>query len=638
MDVRLPDGTLIKGVPEGTTKAQLAEKLKANGYDVGKLGADIKPEIKPTQTNAGLANFMASTLGLPVDTVENALNLGIAGVGSVANAAGRPDLAPDVIRGSVGGSEHIRGLLRKTGQPGLSPDNPMPNDPRATDQFNFTSRGGFIPGGALPAAVSVLAENTLGPEWAGVGSMAPAAAGRGLSAARNAMVDPRVVQQNRETFRRAGTEPDVAQATDSNFAAGLENVISRFPGGQGVMSKFRESQQEQLGQSARTGVSAEAGGRSIKTGITGDGGFLDRTKAQWQKLDNDLGIKVGQGYRLAPTKTSQALDELTAVTPGAEKTSSSLVNARVAEIKQNFAADLQANNGQMPFEALRALRSKVGSLLDDSLVSGIPNGELKKLYGALSKDLEAAAGQAGATREFARQNNYYKARMDRIENTLDAVLGDKKTFEQIFKGVAPTDVDSVNKIRRVFRSLSGEQRDLVARAVVDRLGRATPGQQDATGAKFSSETFLSNWSRINDSAKVQLFPDATMRNKLDAISKVSEEIRKNKQVFGNNSGTAQGVSAAGVYATAPVAVGLAASGNVGAAGAAVAVTSALVVGANIGAKMLTSPKVVDWLAKSSKTTSPEQMTAQLGRLAVIYNQTKDEALKQEMGEYINSVR
>lgn len=37
MDVELPDGTVIEDVPEGTTKAQLMAKLKANGYDVSKL-------------------------------------------------------------------------------------------------------------------------------------------------------------------------------------------------------------------------------------------------------------------------------------------------------------------------------------------------------------------------------------------------------------------------------------------------------------------------------------------------------------------------------------------------------------------------------------------------------------------------
>ncbi len=34
MDVRLPDGTIIRNVPEGTTRAQLMSKLRAGGYDV----------------------------------------------------------------------------------------------------------------------------------------------------------------------------------------------------------------------------------------------------------------------------------------------------------------------------------------------------------------------------------------------------------------------------------------------------------------------------------------------------------------------------------------------------------------------------------------------------------------------------
>lgn len=37
MDVTLPDGTVINNVPDGTTKAQLYEKLKKNGYDVSLL-------------------------------------------------------------------------------------------------------------------------------------------------------------------------------------------------------------------------------------------------------------------------------------------------------------------------------------------------------------------------------------------------------------------------------------------------------------------------------------------------------------------------------------------------------------------------------------------------------------------------
>jgi hypothetical protein len=39
MDVRLPDGTVIKNVPDGMSKADFTAKLKANGYDISKLDA-----------------------------------------------------------------------------------------------------------------------------------------------------------------------------------------------------------------------------------------------------------------------------------------------------------------------------------------------------------------------------------------------------------------------------------------------------------------------------------------------------------------------------------------------------------------------------------------------------------------------
>ena len=43
MDVRLPDGTIIKGVPDGMSKADLTAKLAANGYDVSRLAAAPAP-------------------------------------------------------------------------------------------------------------------------------------------------------------------------------------------------------------------------------------------------------------------------------------------------------------------------------------------------------------------------------------------------------------------------------------------------------------------------------------------------------------------------------------------------------------------------------------------------------------------
>jgi len=51
MDVRLPDGTVIRNVPEGTSKEQLVEKLSRSGYDVSALKpkAQEQPKQEPSR-------------------------------------------------------------------------------------------------------------------------------------------------------------------------------------------------------------------------------------------------------------------------------------------------------------------------------------------------------------------------------------------------------------------------------------------------------------------------------------------------------------------------------------------------------------------------------------------------------------
>lgn len=47
MDVRLPDGTLLRGVPDNISKADLVAKLKNNGYDTSKLDAPVAAPVAP---------------------------------------------------------------------------------------------------------------------------------------------------------------------------------------------------------------------------------------------------------------------------------------------------------------------------------------------------------------------------------------------------------------------------------------------------------------------------------------------------------------------------------------------------------------------------------------------------------------
>lgn len=87
MDVRLPDGTVIRNVPDGMSKAELTEKLARNGYDVSKLSAPVPAqqperglfaEVKQQAGNAIAgavrgAGSIGATILAPIDMVKDAI-------------------------------------------------------------------------------------------------------------------------------------------------------------------------------------------------------------------------------------------------------------------------------------------------------------------------------------------------------------------------------------------------------------------------------------------------------------------------------------------------------------------------------------------------------------------------------------
>jgi uncharacterized protein YoaH (UPF0181 family) len=85
MDVRLPDGTVIRGVPEGMSKADLVSKLASNGYDTSSL-MPAAPKEQP-----GMLKSLGAGLGSGVGNValgaQNLVGMGLEKLG--AQSAGQ---------------------------------------------------------------------------------------------------------------------------------------------------------------------------------------------------------------------------------------------------------------------------------------------------------------------------------------------------------------------------------------------------------------------------------------------------------------------------------------------------------------------------------------------------------------------
>ena len=115
MDVQLPDGTVIEGVPDGMSKAELTAKLRKNGYDVSQLEAP-KRTWNSVATDA-TANFLPSAgrmVGGIYDAVTHPLKTGKAvldlGAGALQN------ILPESLVQAVGEDKASRNVADTVGQ------------------------------------------------------------------------------------------------------------------------------------------------------------------------------------------------------------------------------------------------------------------------------------------------------------------------------------------------------------------------------------------------------------------------------------------------------------------------------------------------------------------------------------------
>ena len=69
MDVRLPDGTVVRNVPDNMSQADLTAKLIANGYDANKLKPpDAVPNVGDGAFAAEITLNLVAGLLVPIPT------------------------------------------------------------------------------------------------------------------------------------------------------------------------------------------------------------------------------------------------------------------------------------------------------------------------------------------------------------------------------------------------------------------------------------------------------------------------------------------------------------------------------------------------------------------------------------------
>lgn len=583
--------TVRAGITGVTGLASMGTNAAISGIN-SLLGASI-PQADVGET--------LSAIGLPqpensAERVAQDVAGGMAGAGSIAGigqSLSRNALAP--VARAIGG------------QLGAGVGTQVASAAAGTGAAGVAREEGVGPGGQLAAGLAG-------------GFAAPAAlygaggATRGLL--RGGEQGRQTVARNLDEFQRAGTTPTLGQATERPVLQGLETVMSQSPGGAGVMAKRAAGQVDDISGEVGNIVSrlspnagALEAGEAVTRGLEGFKAGVKRVQGQlYDRLDD----YIPQAAPVQVDRTRQALAALNSDIDGAPALSQMFKNSRIKGIENALLSDLdsgmtsygaQASRraSTLPYESIKKLRTLVGKEIDNaSFVSDVPRDKWRAVYAALSDDLGDAAERAGpeAYDTWRWANQFTRDQVGRLDDL--ASIAGRDTPEKVFNAAIAGSQDGDTMLRRVVSAIPKENRRELAAAVIQRMGRATAGNQNEVGDVFSTSTFLSNWNRLSPQARETLFgrvDDTKLLSQLENLAKVSTNIRNGSRYLANPSGSGPAAARQALLGAAALA-GL--TGNAAALGA----IGGGVVGTNLLSRALTNPNALMRLARPTQVDVP----------------------------------
>lgn len=464
MDVKLPDGRVVKNVPEGTTKAQLMARLE--GKKKGGLGKDIWNTAKEfaysapiigdeirDATAAVTAGAMSKDLTIPqafeqareMTREERAGNREETPIGSAIGEVG------GAITGITGLAKAAMPVISKTTaalgtrvpQAGNALQRLSQSAPRAAE-YGRIAGASAVSGGisALGTSDGTLSERlqTAGPATAGSAVLGPlAVAGtRVLGRAANQLADGLKSKLSAELIRRTSKQPrEINQA--------LERVISKlrqdYPDESVFQSKLKEladnpdmAMAEIAGRKTTTMAkgaaqypSGEAKTKEFLKGADGDGGRLgeitDKIKGSFSKHvsgNDDFYGTIDDILEKGRAKAAPTYDE-------AFKANQSMSSKRLDRILAQPAAK-------------QALRETAESFQNAMERVAVPDKELT----AIVKDLQSV-GKAKAAPGGVAQGLKLKT-LDEVKKRLDLMVRDAKRASDMGTGTSKTYSD-LNSLR-----------------------------------------------------------------------------------------------------------------------------------------------------------------------------------------------
>lgn len=525
---------------------------------------------------------LAGIIGNPLNATINAVtgsNLSTDLGKTLRDTTGLPDNSDPTLKavnmGAAGGFG-LAGAARKAAQVATSA--PVRN---ALAQFGAAPGRDAVAGGAAGLGGDIARRNDTGP----AGEVAGAVAGGLLGYKAAGIANPRGPNALAGAMQRQGVNvlPADAGGTASKIitSGAKASPLSAGP--------VRAAAQENINSLAGA-VERTAGGTRLTSDKAGEAirGAAERygkESRQRGEVMYDKAFAAAKGVKIKPANTIAAIDEQLA-----RLSENPADNGAVIKELQSLRANI---DGGVSIQGLRDARTQLSQgVYDGKLRSGADKARWQQVLGNIADDIDAglrSVGREGAANLFRRADDFWKGRVEHIDEVLEPLIGKGKSGEDIVKNIESMTKGGLGGNARLSRLLGGmdaKEAAGVRATIITRLGRAKKGAQDETGDVFSPTTFLSNWSDMTPQAKASLFSDPAQRANLNDIALIASRMKATESMANHSNTT------------------LAASGNL-ALGAAAAMSNPAIAVIGAGAqyatgRLMASPGFARILAKTAK--------------------------------------
>lgn len=403
MDVRLPDGTIIRGVPEGTTKADLVARLQRNGMQVPADWLPASgPKVEPMQVDPSAGT---STLKVgPLDTgigVPEWLNRGLAGAGQALTNIGRGvgQAAGVVSRDDIAEARRLDAPLDATmaGKVGNFAGNVAALAPTAMIPGANTVAGAGVTGGLLgllqpsTSTGETVTNSLLGVGGGALGQKVANAIGRTAANSQSALT----LGQQRSAQAGAGLGMRLTPGKASGSAAlqKLEAGLESSPLTSSGFDAIKEANQKALNKAAAKAIGETAD--ELSTPI------LSRAEQRIGSVFQSVADKTK--VQLDPVALGSRLKTIADDADGMLMGNADLASNGLWKRLDSFVND----QGGATREQLRALSSNLGKAAKQNMTS--PNGD-RALGDALFSAQEVVEDAIVGTLSGAEKAAYQEAR------------------------------------------------------------------------------------------------------------------------------------------------------------------------------------------------------------------------------------